>query len=152
MGLQQILLIVLGVIVVGVAITVGIVMFGSQAYNSNRSALMTEMQYFSTLALQYWRLPTSLGGAGQSADNVDLGFLASFMGFSDGSSKVVSVNYSYTSDNGEYRVKLGNVDTLVIITGLGKEVKKGMHPKVTLTLDLTTGNSSVDTGEAEDFD
>ncbi len=147
MGTQQILLIVLGVIIVGVAVSVGIAMFGNQAYNSNRSAMLSEMQYFTTLALQYWKLPTSLGGAGQSADRIDIAFLASFMGFSNADGKVVSVNYSYLSDNGEYRVTLGDTNTQIVIQGLGKELRNDKFPFVTMTMELTTGQTTVDVSE-----
>lgn len=150
MGTQQLLLIVLGVIIVGVAVTVGIAMFGNQAYNSNRTAMIAEMQYFSTLAIQYWKLPTSLGGAGQNVINVDLAFLAAFMGFSDGSGKVVQVNYSYISENGEYRVNIED-DAMVVFTGLGKEVRKEKHPFVTLTVNLVTSEITTTPGEAEGF-
>ncbi len=152
MGTQQILLIVLGVIIVGVAISVGIAMFGNQAYSSNRTAMLSEMQYFSTLALQYWKLPTSLGGAGQRADNIDLGFLASFMGFSNADSKVVAVNYSYLSDNGEYRVSMGDTATEIVIKGLGKELRADKYAFVTMTMELTTTATTVDVSERASWD
>jgi hypothetical protein len=145
-------MIVLGVIIVGVAVSVGIAMFGNQAYNSNRSAMLSEMQYFTTLALQYWKLPTSLGGAGQRADNLDVGFLASFMGFSIPEDKVVAVNYSYFSDNGEYRVSLGDTETEIVIEGLGKELRNDKFPYVTMTMELTTAETTVDVSERGSWD
>ncbi|MDD2332710.1 MAG: hypothetical protein PHI68_08690, partial [Candidatus Cloacimonetes bacterium] len=102
MGLQQILMVVLGVIIVGVAISLGVVMFSGQAYRSNRTALISEINDFATLAFQYWKLPASMGGAGQNPDNIDPAFLASYLGFSDSYGKVVSIEYKLQSENGTY--------------------------------------------------
>ena len=52
MGTQQILLIVLSVIIVGVAIAVGIQMFNSQSYSSNKTAIAADAQSFATLVVQ----------------------------------------------------------------------------------------------------
>ncbi len=150
MGLQQILMIVLGVLIVGVAVTVGIVMFGNQAYNSNRTALIAEMTYFSSIAIQYWKLPVSLGGAGQSVNSVSLEALAAFMGFSSDANKVVSLVFSYKSDNGECRVNYE--DGIVKFTGLGNESKKGLYPFIHLDLNLVTGATTVTVEAAESFE
>lgn len=69
MGTQQILLIVLSVIVVGAAIAVGIDMFNKQDYTSNRSAAAADVQLFLTQVLQYYKMPTQLGGLGGDIDN-----------------------------------------------------------------------------------
>ncbi|MDZ4121834.1 MAG: hypothetical protein U1C33_05400 [Candidatus Cloacimonadaceae bacterium] len=151
MGTQQVLMIVLGVIIVGIAVAVGIYMFGGQAFNSNRAALISEMNYFATLAIQYWRLPASLGGASMNPANLNLDFLASYMGFSTEDSKVVAQSvFKYFSDNGEYRVQLD--DTSVVFTGLGKEEKDGVHPFVTLSVELTTGAITTEISTAEGFE
>jgi len=91
MGLQQILLVVLGVILVGVAITVGILMFSNQAYRSNVNALVSEMNEFAALAFQYWKMPSTMGGAGQVEDFVDMEYLANYIGFTAADSKVVMI-------------------------------------------------------------
>lgn len=66
MGQQQLLLIVLGVIIVGIAIAVGISMFRSNAVSSNRDALVNDLNNLASSAQQYWRKPTSMAGGGQS--------------------------------------------------------------------------------------
>jgi flagellar basal body-associated protein FliL len=73
MGTQQILLIVLSVIIVGVAIAVGISMFNSQSYNSNKTAIASDAQSFATQAVQYYKTPESQGGAGGKAANMTQG-------------------------------------------------------------------------------
>jgi len=69
MGTQQILLIVLSVIIVGVAVAVGIQMMNSQAVNSNRSAVKSDLQILGTSIMQYYREPSNTGGAGGSILN-----------------------------------------------------------------------------------
>jgi len=66
MGQQQLLLIVLGVIIVGIAIAVGISMFKSNAQTSNRDALINDLNNLAAKAEQYYRKPTAMAGGGQS--------------------------------------------------------------------------------------
>jgi hypothetical protein len=62
MGQQQLLLIVLGVIVVGVAVIVGINMFGANAISNNRDAVIADLNNLGAIAQQYWRKPGAMGG------------------------------------------------------------------------------------------
>ena len=66
MGLQQIIMIVLGVILVGIAVTVGIVFFNRQAMISHRQSLIQEMNTIMTDAIAYSKMPHSLGGGAGS--------------------------------------------------------------------------------------
>ena len=66
MGQQQLLLIVLGVIIVGIAVVVGINVFTASATDSNRDAITADLTNLSSMAQQYYRKPTSLGGGGNT--------------------------------------------------------------------------------------
>ena len=66
MGQQQIMLIILGVIVVGIAIAVGIAQFGSQSVSSNKDGLTNDLNNLSANAYQFKILPSSMGGGGNS--------------------------------------------------------------------------------------
>jgi Tfp pilus assembly protein PilE len=66
MGQQQLLLIVLGVIIVGIAIAVGISMFKSSAVDANRSAVSSDLTNLASKAQRYYRTPVELGGGGQN--------------------------------------------------------------------------------------
>ena len=66
MGQQQLLLIVLGVIIVGVAIVVGINVFSANAILSNRDGVVTDLNNLAANAQQFYRKPTSMGGGGNS--------------------------------------------------------------------------------------
>ena len=65
MGQQQLLLIILSVIIVGIAIAVGINMFQTNAVDSNRQAIVSDVMNLGAKAHRYYRTPTSLAGGGQ---------------------------------------------------------------------------------------
>src|SRR5579862_2110319 len=62
MGQQQLLLIILGVIIVGVAIAVGISMFSGQSNASNRDAIIADLNSLGADAYQFKIRPTTMGG------------------------------------------------------------------------------------------
>ncbi len=66
MGQQQLLLIVLGVIIVGIAIVVGINLFNANAESSTQDSLVSQGTNIGALAQQYYKKPTALGGGGNS--------------------------------------------------------------------------------------
>ncbi len=66
MGQQQLLLIVLGVIIVGIAVVVGINVFTASASQSNRDAVIADLTNIAAMAQQYYRKPTALGGGGNT--------------------------------------------------------------------------------------
>jgi hypothetical protein len=68
MGQQQLLLIVLGVIIVGIAIVVGINLFNANAEESAKDTLVSEGTNLGALAQQYYKKPGALGGGGNSFD------------------------------------------------------------------------------------
>jgi Tfp pilus assembly protein PilE len=66
MGQQQLLLIVLGVIIVGIAVVVGINVFTASAMQANRDATISDLTNLASLAQQHYRKPTALGGGGNT--------------------------------------------------------------------------------------
>lgn len=88
MGQQQLLLIVLGVIIVGISIVVGITLFRANAVQTNRDAIVSDLQHLAYTAQQYYKKPQMLGGG----DN-------SFVGYSipDGLSSNVNGTFVLTS-------------------------------------------------------
>ena len=69
MGQQQLLLIVLGVIIVGIAVVVGINVFTASSTNANRDAVVSDLTTLASMAQQYYRKPTAMAGGGQSFTN-----------------------------------------------------------------------------------
>ncbi len=66
MGTQQMLLIIVGVIVVGIAIAVGLSLFNSTSAESNRDAIVNDMMNISQYAYRYKLTPIPYGGGGRS--------------------------------------------------------------------------------------
>jgi Tfp pilus assembly protein PilE len=127
MGQQQLLLIILGVIVVGIAVAVGITMFQDNAVSANRDAVVNDLVNLAARAQQFYRRPTSLGG-GQN----------SFLGLSGtgGISKLVNVPTSaasWNNANGTYTITSA-IDSFVIVEGLGNEIGNDGAAKVKVTM------------------
>lgn len=66
MGQQQLLLIVLGVIIVGIAVVVGINLFNANAVSANRDGVISDLNNLGTMAQQYYKKPTSMAGGGNT--------------------------------------------------------------------------------------
>ena len=119
MGQQQLLLIVLSVVTVGIAVAVGIGMFQSNATESNRQAVITDLVSFAVKAQRYYRTPSQLGGGSQSFNNFYLSPLDT--GNANGSYSPV------TEQPGGPNFVPGSVSQIssdagtIYITGCGKE-------------------------------
>ncbi|MCB2204180.1 hypothetical protein KQI65_05475 [bacterium] len=66
MGTQQLLLVVLGVIVVGIAVSIAIFIFGSNAEQANKDALTQDCLHLASVAQGYYKKPRMLGGGNNS--------------------------------------------------------------------------------------
>ena len=66
MGTQQMLLIVLGMILIGIAIAVGINMFGATSVQSNKDAIVEDLQNLAVDAVSFRSRPTTMGGGSGS--------------------------------------------------------------------------------------
>ena len=69
MGQQQLLLIILGVIIVGIAIAVGLSLFTSQSIQSNKDAIINDINNLAASAYQFRIRPASMGGGAGAYDN-----------------------------------------------------------------------------------
>lgn len=118
MGQQQLLLIILGVIIVGVAIALSITLFRANAIERKRELLVNESHNIGSIAISYYKRPTMIGGGGNA-----------FTGWQIPSALQSTVNGSYTA-----QVSADNV----VITGTGTEViSEGDSIKIETTV---TGN------------
>jgi len=66
MGQQQIIILVLGTVVVGIAIAVGVLLFQSNSISSNKDALMGDLNNILADAQGYYLKPSCLGGGNHS--------------------------------------------------------------------------------------
>ncbi len=69
MGQQQILLIVLSMIIVGIAIIVGIETFGNVATAANRDNIIADLNNLISISVQHYKKPVTVGGGGNSFNN-----------------------------------------------------------------------------------
>ena len=68
MGQQQLLLIVLGVIIVGIAVVVGINLFNANAETATQDSLVSQGTNIGAMAQQYYKKPASMGGGANTFD------------------------------------------------------------------------------------
>ena len=118
MGQQQLLLIVLGVIVVGIAVVVGINLFTANAVSANRDGVVADLTNLGSMAQQYYRKPTAMGGGGNT-----------FTGW-------VIPTKTDTTPNGTYAATV--TATIVTIVGTGHELNAGAKIVHTATVNPTT--------------
>ncbi len=62
MGQQQLLLVIVGVIIVGLAIAIGIALFSGQSISSNRDAMISDLHHLSMIAYQFRISLRTMGG------------------------------------------------------------------------------------------
>lgn len=72
MGQQQLLLIVLGVIIVGIAVLIGISLFRTQSVENKRDVVVNESLNIGSLALQYYKKAKLFGGGQYSFDGWEI--------------------------------------------------------------------------------
>ena len=107
MGQQQLLLIVLAIIIVGIAIAVSIQLFRENAIEAKRDVLIEETTSLGYMAIQYYKKPRELGGGDQSFIDWEI------------PSQMV------TTANGNFMTSTIDPDQ-VIINGTGTEVVTGI--------------------------
>lgn len=72
MGSQQMLLIVLGVIVVGTAVSISLLFFDTNAEQANKDALTQDCLKLAAAGQAYYRLPRVLGGGEHSFEGITI--------------------------------------------------------------------------------
>jgi len=68
MGQQQLLLIVLGVIIVGIAVVVGINLFNANAEEATKDGIVSDCTNLGAMAQQHYKKPGSMGGGSNTFD------------------------------------------------------------------------------------
>ncbi len=124
MGQQQLLLIVLGIIIVGIAIAVGVNMFQQSAVDTNRQAVVSDLANLAAKAQRYYRTPNELGGGAQNFQSFKLGRLDTAN--ANGSYRVYATDPGTSPDaRPAYTTALTiatSVTDTIFIAGWGKEL------------------------------
>jgi len=119
MGQQQLLLLILAAIIVGIAIVMGINMFGENAVQANQDAVTQDVLTIASRAQGWYRRPTQMGGGGRTFDGMTL----------------ATLNFGGTSDNGIYDIGAPTGQSFTV-TGTGTEDgdSDGQALKVSVTV------------------
>lgn len=120
MGQQQLLLLALSAIIVGLAIVVGVNMFSEGAGKANQDAVTTDVLTIATRAQAWYRKPAQFGGGGRS-----------FVGISWNVLQLDSTNV-----NGSYALSNITASTLDV-TGTGTEDLNGDGTPLTVKVTVT---------------
>jgi Tfp pilus assembly protein PilE len=110
MGQQQLLLIILGVIVVGIAVAVGITMFQDNAVSANRDAVTNDLVNLAARAQEFYRRPTNLGGGNNS-----------FVGLTADATGLKKLTSKPSNANGSFAITAAGTGTTVVLQGTGVE-------------------------------
>lgn len=109
MGQQQLLLIVLGVIIVGIAIVVGINLFNANSVSGNRDSVVSDLNNLAAMAHEYYNKPSSLGGGGSSYANYTI------------------PNNLASDANGAYTISTAGSATGITFQGVGTQIASGTN-------------------------
>lgn len=132
MGQQQLLLLVLGIVIVGLAVVVGIQAFGENQKKANADAIVNDVIRIASDA-QAWNLkPTAFGGGNGAFTGVDLqklGYTATGSG--------AAMNYNNL--NGDFRITTVAAGSITIV---GCNAARGNRVQATVS---GTGPSDITT-------
>jgi hypothetical protein len=132
MGQQQLLLIVLSVIIVGIAVVVGINMFNDQAASSNLDGLTADLVNLASRAQQHFRRPTAMGGGG-----------GSFALLTQNAAGLAYLTTQPTNENGTYNIQVAGNATTVQVRGIGTEDGDGDGTYCTADVDVWADSIAV---------
>ena len=134
MGQQQLLLIILGLILVGIAVAVGITMFKDNAVSANRDSVTNDLANLASRARQYYRRPKASGGGGRSFANLTVG---------SGMKLITKTSSSSVRNgNGTYTI-VSNSASTVRLQGLGTEVGNDRTNKVKVVMNVWADSAKV---------
>ena len=112
MGQQQLILIILGVIVLGIAVAVGITMFTDNAISSNRDAVTSDLMQLASHAQRHYRRPAAMGGGDGAFDNSRGGTALS---------AITQLTSKPSNSNGRYVIQNVAANTITL-RGVGLEL------------------------------
>jgi len=140
-GNQQILLIVLVVIIVGIAVAVGFNMFMQQKFQNNGSMIGQDTQRYLIQIQESYRLWTALNGLSRDLQGVNAEMLARNIGWGE--------ENPMSSENGQYLIQVDIANTTVHVKSLGVESHGGLRPAVHGTIVFPEGKIETKRGAVD---
>ena len=134
MGQQQLLLIIVGTIVVGIAIAVAITLFNDQASATNRDEVSNDLGHYASIVQGYYRRPRILGGGGHTFNGLTM-------------RKITATYQNPRHLNGTYSLSpdpVGGSPSFVTLTGIGTESGNTNTEKVKVVLYVYPDSVKVD--------
>ena len=116
MGQQQLLLLVLSTIIVGISVVVGMNLFVEGAAQANQDALIQDIATVGARAQEWYRKPTELAGGGQSFSSLTM----------------AKLNINASNANADTLFIDVSDPTQVTVNGVGKEDGDGDGTNVTV--------------------
>ncbi len=115
MGVSQMFMMILVIIIVATSITVGMQYFAHENVKTARSACLSELNYFSSVAKLWWNTPIQHGGGGKATylsgsggpgpNNIDK------LGIYIGHNYQTSGN-TFNTDNGRFQILYGGENSV----------------------------------------
>jgi len=124
MGTLQLLLVVTGVIIVGIAVFIGVSIFGTNGEQAKKDALTQDCLRIASAAQSYYNKPAMLGGGNNSFNNISI----THCGMMEDASSLESSNV-----NGKYEITLAK-EHLFEISGACERNPKN---RVVVSVDMT---------------
>ncbi len=126
MGQQQLMLVILGMVIIGIAITVGMSMFQEEAVSSARDAVINNLNDLASRAQAYYRRPAMTGGGGASFAAITMGDLTS----------------ASSNEIGRFFISSKSASQIVI-TGVGKELAGSDSVEARVTVFANTDSLAI---------
>ncbi len=136
MGNQQLLIIVIAVVIIGIAVAVGVTWFRDSAASSNRDQLVADLAQYGVRAQAYYRRPSAFGGGQSSFNGLTMSKITT---------RSTNMNGTYTLDpdpiNGTpVSIKLIGIGTETGIDGSSPVKAVMVVFSDTMSVDGTSGN------------
>lgn len=138
MGQQQLLLVILVTILVGIATLVAFNVFGTAAEEANRDAVRQDILGAAAQAQAIWTRPEMMDGAGQDFTTLTAPDLLRRLNIPG---EVATDGSSVTNENGVYTVAITNATT---ITVTGDPTSDTANIIGTISRDATTGQWGIE--------
>lgn len=126
MGQQQLLLVILVTIIVGVATVVALNVFGSSAKNANRDAVRQDILTIGSEAQGWYMKPSLMGGGGDSFVNVNFDTLGFGYNKKETTAKGGNSTDVYNA-NGEYQLQTATADSVEVIATPAQSKNTPIH-------------------------
>jgi hypothetical protein len=113
MGQQQLLLVILVTIVVGVATIVAVNVLNNRVVQANRDAVRQDLTQAASYVQSLWERPTTMDGAGRDFTSMNVEHILRYINVP--SSSYQSGNSEAINENGTFRVEIESETELLII-------------------------------------